>query len=491
MTCLFLGVLNAHANNITITNVTLYDLNAGQNYIYVQFDLSWENSWRTSTMESNWDAAWVFAMYRPEASSEWRRCTLSTNDTQHVVPASAIVKTGATGTNGMGAFIYRAANGTGNVSYTEVQLRWNYGAAGIQENDNVEMAVFGVEMVYVPEGSFYLGDGTSTDINGHFEEGNFGSPFHVTNESYSITMGGSGSGSLGNNNAAGMQTADDFNDAATQTLPSAFPKGYAAFYCMKTEISQGQYADFLSMLTVAQGATRYPSASGRYTITGPSTNCSASTPDRACNKLSWMDGAAYADWAGLRPLSELEFEKACRGTQAAVDTEYAWGTANIHGNAYTLSNDGQTNALVTNPGSGIGNASYSTTDGSINGPLRCGIFSGSTNGPTREEAGGTYYGIMEMSGNLWERAITVGNVRGRLFTGSHGDGILTSDGYANNGDWPQQSGGKVGGANGAGFRGGNYNFSTLTLRVSNRSWALYSNTENGSTYGWRAARTAP
>ena len=34
--------------------------------------------------------------------------------------------------------------------------------------------------------------------------------------------------------------------------------------------------------------------------------------DRACNFLNWNDLAAYLQWAALRPMTELEFEKICR-----------------------------------------------------------------------------------------------------------------------------------------------------------------------------------
>ena len=29
--------------------------------------------------------------------------------------------------------------------------------------------------------------------------------------------------------------------------------------------------------------------------------------------ISWSDMSAYLDWSGLRPMTELEYEKACRG----------------------------------------------------------------------------------------------------------------------------------------------------------------------------------
>ena len=45
-----------------------------------------------------------------------------------------------------------------------------------------------------------------------------------------------------------------------------------------------------------------------------------------CNFLSWMDLAAYLDWAALRPMTELEFEKICRGPNPPIAGEYVWGT---------------------------------------------------------------------------------------------------------------------------------------------------------------------
>lgn len=45
----------------------------------------------------------------------------------------------------------------------------------------------------------------------------------------------------------------------------------------------------------------------------------------SANDLSWMDGAVLADWAALRPFTELEFEKAARGPVVPVADEFAWG----------------------------------------------------------------------------------------------------------------------------------------------------------------------
>jgi len=42
--------------------------------------------------------------------------------------------------------------------------------------------------------------------------------------------------------------------------------------------------------------------------------------------MEWQDISAYLDWACLRPSSELEYEKACRGANVSSTTgEFAWG----------------------------------------------------------------------------------------------------------------------------------------------------------------------
>lgn len=62
-------------------------------------------------------------------------------------------------------------DGIGSFSSTGVQLRWNYGASGVADNDLIEVRVLAIEMVLVPQGAFVVGDGTSTGIERHFEAG--------------------------------------------------------------------------------------------------------------------------------------------------------------------------------------------------------------------------------------------------------------------------------------------------------------------------------
>jgi formylglycine-generating enzyme required for sulfatase activity len=261
---------------------------------------------------------------------------------------------------------------------------------------------------------------------------------------------------------------------------------------MKYEISQGQYADFLNTLTPMQNKNRFEDNKGKFrnTIGGSAGSRSAGTKDRACNYLSVTDGMAYADWAGLRPMTELEFEKACRGPLNYVAGEYAWGNENIVSKPYTLKNEGQTDeAVATNYAAAPkGNAAYRRSQHLIRGPLRGGIFATAIS--TRTEAGATYYGIMEMSGNLWEKPVTLANPAGRRFKGTHGDGALTKDGFADISNWPGYAGSKNSGVAGAGSRGGSWYTNATHLRISGRQKGGFAGAYRINTTGFRCVRSA-
>lgn len=127
--------------------------------------------------------------------------------------------------------------------------------------------------------------------------------------------------------------------------------------------------------------------------------------------------------------------------------------------ATTISGTENGTETITNANANCcyGSRTFTGGDGG-QGPLRCGIFA--TGSSTRATSGGGYYGVMELSGNLWERLVTVGNTQGRGFTGAHGDGDLTTAPS----NWPSSST-----ATGVGFRGGNWNNDTTNVRVSDRN----------------------
>jgi formylglycine-generating enzyme required for sulfatase activity len=352
-------------------------------------------------------------------------------------------------------------------------LRWDYDADGIAAGANVEVKVFAIEMVRVLEGAFNAGGGGGTDA--------FTS---TTISTANATTAPSGSGTLGGA-AGGYPTGQTAPDNAS------WPNGYNAFYCMKYEVSQQQYVDFLNTLTQTQATARKANYSGsRYEITGSAVGSYATTlPNVACNFLGWADDAAYADWSGLRPMTELEFEKACRGDQPAIAGEYAWGTADVANsigdpdNYYTLSNAGASNeGIATNYSTTAGNAMHSLVSSLNNCPVRVGIFAANGSNSGRVSAGASYWGIMELSGNLWERPITMADATGRAFTGTHGDGVLDSNGDANAATWPGTD------AVGAGWRGGSWGNDTDYMQVSDRFAAGISDSYRLYFFGFRAVR---
>jgi len=428
------------SNNIQVSNVTIDSQNEAEDYYMISMDVSWSNSWRTSTYESNWDAAWVFIKYTIQNKQEWSHAFLNyvdgTND-GHIAPGGCTILTAnnnyGTTDRGIGVFIYRSADGIGDVSYEGIKLRWNYGESGLSDDDVIELSVNAIEMVYIPEGPFYVGDGQQ-DF-GQFEAGNSGEPFLISSEN-ALTLGGTNTNNLSNNDAINMLNNDDFDYSTTRTLPAGFPKGFDAFYVMKYEASQGQYAEFLRRLTTEQRSPRsgphYVNSENVFPITDANHWAEAEYPWRAMNYTSWMDMATYLDWAGLRPMSELEFEKACRGPLEPVNNEYAWGTNSWYISGYFgIANLGSANEIITDGlGIGAGNANSNSIYSGSADPVRCGIFAASAKNKTRSETGASYYGGMEMTGNCSEFVLSVGNSQSRDFDGIHGDGLITSSGNA-------------------------------------------------------------
>jgi formylglycine-generating enzyme required for sulfatase activity len=286
-------------------------------------------------------------------------------------------------------------------------------------------------------------------------------------------------------------------------LASNYPKGYGGFYLMKYEVSQAQYVDFLNLLTPAQQAQH--TTVGTYMAGRPNTRngimlsfldpahrtwaCNANVANapfedddgqnRACNWLAWQDLSAYLDWAALRPITELEFEKACRGPIAPLPLEFAWGTDSVI-DANTPLQDGTATegvAETATPGAGLASHGYA----GVQGPLRCGF--GANASGDRLQAGAGYYGHTELSGNLWELCVST-VAEGLSFDGAFGDGELSADGAANVATWPT--------ALGVGYKGGGWNSGVIPgfrdLAVSDRFYIGLASDTRRETTGGRGAR---
>ncbi|MCK8482238.1 SUMF1/EgtB/PvdO family nonheme iron enzyme [Psychroserpens algicola] len=469
-----------NANNITVSNISLENLNE-PDWVQVEFDLSWENSWRLSAGPSNWDAAWVFIKYRVN-SGDWAHAQINSSNFQAATGSTIDVSA-----DGIGAFVYRDSDGSGDINLQNMRLRWDYGS--IDPNDIIDIQVFAIEMVYVPEGSYFLG-GTNGDENGDFFSGSTNIPYEVTSEN-TINVSPT-AGNLYYDNTEGFSEIDVGDQMGP--IPSAFPKGFSAYYIMKYEVSQAQWVDFFNTLTEAQreandvtGVTGKNSddefARNAISWTEGASNATTTLPDVALNYVSAEMTSNYLDWAGLRHMTELEYEKSCRGPIAPKPNELAWGNANLPSTAYTYINLGEPNEQVTNPEEGVGNIIFSITNGTPSGPKRVGILAASAITKNREETGGSYYGIMELSGNLYERVITVGIPEGRIFQGDHGDGILSVAGEANVPNWPD-------GATGIGYRGGSHANTAPFILVSDRTDAANIIVNGNTRLGFRGVRSS-
>jgi formylglycine-generating enzyme required for sulfatase activity len=495
----------AACSGIDVTNTSLGTLDAGTGNAPINFDISWNNSWRSTDSgapaPNNWDAAWVFVKFQKNGG-DWQHASL--NDTGHTVPSGASLDVGLVDTSasfniatnpGVGVFIYRSADGTGTFSKSGFSLSWKYTQDGVSTNDTIVIRVYAIEMVYIPTESFFAGD-NATATNSFRQGSSDNDPWYIGSESAIVTGTQAGSGT------GVAETAAEYRDPLNlgYTLPAEFPKGYQKFYMMKGEISQYQWVSFFNTLTSTQKTTRDVTSStnaGKNQDTPPVyrnnvswTSGDATLPDQgsgatyasvAMNYLSWADLAAYLDWAGLRPMSELEFEKAGRGPYRSVSGEYAWGTASITG-ATSVSNAGKSNEA---PGAAA-NCVYNNAAG-VRGPMRVGAMAAGD--ATRIESGAGYYGLMDLSGNLWERPVTVYNSTGRGFNGAkHGNGVLTSGVAGGNADvttWPSTD------AIGVGFRGGHWGSTASFARLSARDVGAPSNASRYINSGGRGVRSAP
>jgi len=325
---LLLAAGAARADDLRIENVTVTPRDGKT--AMVTFDIAWSNSWRHGSFH---DAAWVFFKVQAGDKSPWQHVRLVADKVVNPkgygqqkggTPLEFVLPAGDDGFTGM--FVRRAGEGKGPVGAEGVTAVWDFKAnKGVTRDVKVRMQAFGIEMVYVAEGPFYLGSGGKelnrfhmyVDDTQEIPE----TPAYLVKHAGAIPTGRQ-PGKLW---AAGIAPQDNGH------IPASFPNGYSAFYCMKfPHITKAQYAGFLNALTETETKGRYYPGflgsaiqrSGEY----PNYTYAASDPDGPCRWLSWADGAAYAAWAGLRPMTELEYEKAIRGAQEP-DPRYDAGSS--------------------------------------------------------------------------------------------------------------------------------------------------------------------
>lgn len=495
--------------------------NGKDSIVKIRFDVYWDNSWR-STTPNNYDAAWVFVkcwdgtvwkhVYLDTTTGAHK--VTGTNDLINFGTVAVGEPLGFTVENGyskaqikgnitdepwqracVGVFIHRTGRGRGNVMAKDVELKWNYKAQGFTVDDNLAVKVFAVEMVYIPKGDYFLG-GVGSGAAGAEEFGFSANAAATPKTAYKVTSENAITCTASVNSLWAYGAAA--NVMVAGNIPDVFPKGYQAFYIMKYELTQEAYADFLNTMDFARQNAHMEANLNALLARGSIWDCGTNSllpyrqgvvctkvgisyefgcdlngdgvfnkaanginqdgQDVAVSFVSFYDLCAYACFAGLRPITEMEYEKACRGQNVPVANEYAWGNTylqlanfrwnNGSGNYQTYVGGLATPMTGTERVSAVYNATaiYSASNASPGGqcgwwgwwvwwwnegwrypgPMRVGAFADSTT--SRQSAGASYYGVMNLSDNVSESCVNAGTARGREFKGYHGCGDLNADG---------------------------------------------------------------
>ncbi len=488
----FLIVGKSQANNLQLDNFEVYAMNTSANTITYTVDVNWDNSWKTIT---NHDAVWVFLKYSSDGGTTWSHATMGgsgLNPNGFNAPAGFDILIPQ---DQRGFFLQRNGLGSGSATANSVRLVWNYGQDNVTDAiataSNTINKIFGIEMVYVSEGSFYAGDGNSSSDYRLKQGTSDNDPWYIQNENAITTTNSAGDGFY--YQGAGATGENASGDVFI--IPTSFPKGHHAYYQMKYELTEGQWVGFFNTLTTAQKSNRDITSStnggkgsdnviNRNTIawdsTSPKSDAATLRSNRPMNYISWPDLMAYADWAGLRPMTELEFEKSARGADIApIADEFVWGKStynDVQANEISPNTDEDGTETISNGSANLNrnNLAWTTGDGRVGGiaeaqkgPLRSGILAGTST--SRVTSGSGYYGAMELSGNLNEMVVTIGNAKGRQFLGTHGDGALSNlsgyEGNATNTDWPgintTDTAYGITSTVGSGYRGGDFNSSNI------------------------------
>jgi hypothetical protein len=340
------------ATGLRIRNVALAPRDADS--ATVTFDMAWTNSWRYGNA---FDAVWVFFKVRGDGG--WEHARLLADKVLN--PAGFVQEQGGTPLefvvpeDRVGLFVRRAGPGDGLTSARKVTAVLDRKALkGVTDPAKASIKAIGIEMVFIPEGAFYVGrgNGLPAKFAGKGSGGTEQNWLYKHNgkaKDTAVPLPWRNGGDV-DSWAAGMTRADpppfriesenaiptgtkkgalwavNFTPEDGGELPAAFPKGFAAFYSMKRIApTAGQYAEFLNTLTEAQAKKRfYPHGHGmniRSDGVAPADKYSAPDPDTLTQWLSFTDGAVFAAWAGLRPSTELEFEKMYRGVRPAIPND--------------------------------------------------------------------------------------------------------------------------------------------------------------------------
>lgn len=430
------------ANNVQISNLS-YDEQNNR----LTFNISWDNGFYINNHFR--DYVYVFIKYKNSNSQIWQRMTFPLSGHSEIGGIQADYHPQSKIINGE-RFAIKINHLPG------FQSGSSSGTAIIQLSNQITLVkpsfkVFGIEMIEqtnVGSTNYSIGDGSST--NRVHQGNNVNLPFIWDGGIEEINVG------------TGL---NDINVTGASFPVTSIPYHYfsAALNLMRYEISQEQYVDFLNCLTREQQNTRTGTDISGTSITQVFVMSSTNTPinrnaircktslsvsdpvffycdlnnngvpnetfdgqNIAANYLLPKDLLAYLDWAGLRPLNEFQYEFAARGTDPPIAGEFAWGTST------------KNSALINGSQGGPGEVPANLGDEGLfraGTPLRCGFAA--TSSSSRSQSGASFFGAMELSGNVAE--LVIGSYSPSDFPTStlpSGDGTLDINGDHNVSTWP-------------------------------------------------------
>ncbi|MGF1637487.1 MAG: hypothetical protein ACFCUU_10475, partial [Cyclobacteriaceae bacterium] len=167
---LLLASLSSQGNNLKLSDLSLIDEQT------LQFSVSWNNAWHLPTHESpgNHDAVWIFLKYQKAGENTWKHLHVSDEVADHQSFSGQLLIEAQS--DKMGILLLPAQHGNIDVEQTMVEVKLDI---PLNDPGHYRFKIFGIEMVYVPEASFYAGDGVSNFSLIHAESKN---PFLVSSE---------------------------------------------------------------------------------------------------------------------------------------------------------------------------------------------------------------------------------------------------------------------------------------------------------------------
>jgi hypothetical protein len=432
----------------------------------VELVVKWRNAWSD---ERSHDAVWLVVRDRNRALAPIVKLKPTGARSLDGGTRAAQIAVSA---DGVGAFV-RPVPAAASDRLDAVELRL---ALALAEPAAGLLAAAGLEMVFIPAGAFEAGDADpkARELSSFYRAAEPGVPptrFEVHDER-EIAVADS-AGALWYESGRHPEYRGDQRGP----IPAHYPKGTRAFYVMKREFHQSDYAEFLNAMTPEARARRrfVPRTEDKEVETSSLVERDgrivAIAPRRPLNFVTWDDSCALLDWCGLRPMSELEFEKAARGPRAPMPLDFPWGTADASAVKRRVERSRDLRHAAT-------------ADEAVVDEAR------------RVAVGASYYGVLDLAGSVWERVVSAGHPIGRAFRGTHGDGQLdAATGNASNEDWP--CGNATGReADGIGYRGGAEYFAAETdltnpfSIVAARTYAAWNGAQRYHTYSARGVRTA-